>query len=119
MYQQLIAAEFDKFKKDKQDLLRERNSQRPYNQLYYRNFVSSINPTSGAWLLAGMSHPAFILSALDILKNACPEIFNMFMQKYNHNANAFICGIRDGVLNLQQTEGGSPGSPEMSFLQRP
>ena len=38
------------------------------------------------------------------------------MQKYNHNANAFICGMRDGVLNLQQTEGGSPGSPEMSFL---
>ena len=40
----------------------------------------------------------------------------MFMQKYNNNANAFICGMRDGVLNLQQSEGGSPGSPEMSFF---
>ena len=26
------------------------------------------------------------------------------------------CGMRDGVVNLQQSEGGSPGSPEMSFL---
>ena len=60
LYQQLIAAEFDKFKKDKdkdkEDLANKNDSQRPYNQLYYRNFVSSINPTSGAWLLAGMSH---------------------------------------------------------------
>jgi len=54
--------------------------------------------------------------ALDILKNSFPEVFNMFMQKYNNNANAFICGMRDGVLNLQQPEGGSPGSPEMSFF---
>ena len=40
----------------------------------------------------------------------------MFMAKYNNSANAFICGMVDGVLNLQQSEGGSPGSPEMSFL---
>ena len=43
--------------------------------------------------------------ALDILKNACPEIFNMFMQKYNNNANAFISGMRDGIVDLQQSEG--------------
>jgi len=35
LYQQLSDAEFDKFKKDKEDLANERNSQRPYNQLYY------------------------------------------------------------------------------------
>jgi len=38
------------------------------------------------------------------------------MQKYDNNANAFISGMREGVVNLQQSEGGSPGSPEMSFL---
>ena len=38
------------------------------------------------------------------------------MQKYNHNANAFISGMREGIIKLQQCEGGSPGSPEMSFL---
>ena len=54
--------------------------------------------------------------ALDTLKKAFPEVFNMFLQKYNNNANAFISGMREGVLNLQQSEGGSPGSPEMSFL---
>ena len=40
----------------------------------------------------------------------------MFAQKYNNNANAFIAGMREGIVNLQQSEGGSPGSPEMSFL---
>ena len=38
------------------------------------------------------------------------------MQKYDNNANAFISGMREGVVNLQQSEGGSPGSSEMSFL---
>ena len=53
---------------------------------------------------------------LDTLKESFPQVYNMFMVKYNNNANAFVYGLREGVLNLQQTEGGSPGSPEMSFL---
>ena len=54
--------------------------------------------------------------ALDTVKKEFPEVFNMFAQKYNNNANAFISGLREGIVNLQQSEGGSPGSPEMSFL---
>ena len=54
--------------------------------------------------------------ALVTLKKEFPEVFNMFLQKYGNNANAFISGMREGVINLQQSEGGSPGSPEMSFL---
>ena len=71
LYQQLIAAEFDKFKNHKETLANTNDSQRPYNQLYYRNLVSSINPTSGAWLSAGMSHPSFILSSFEFMAAMC------------------------------------------------
>ena len=54
--------------------------------------------------------------ALEILKNSFPEVFNMFMAKYNNSADAFVYGTAEGVLKFQQSEGGSPGSPEMSFL---
>ena len=36
--------------------------------------------------------------------------------KYNNFANAFFFGLAKGVATFVQTEGGSPGSPEMSFL---
>ena len=54
--------------------------------------------------------------ALETLKSSFPEVFNMFMEKYNNSADAFVYGTAQGVLKFQQTEGGSPGSPEMSFL---
>jgi len=88
LYQQLIAAEFDKFKKDKEDLANKSNSQqRPYNQLYYRNFVSLINPTSGAWLLAGMSHPSFILSPFEFMAAMCRRntTTNTSIPQYNRH----------------------------------
>ena len=41
---------------------------------------------------------------------------NFFMDKYNNSANAFFYGLARGVATFVQSEGGSPGSPEMSFL---
>ena len=41
-------------------------------------------------------------------------IFNMF--KCANTTNAFIHEMVEGVLKLQQSERGSPGAPEMSFL---
>ena len=38
------------------------------------------------------------------------------MDKYNNSANAFFFGLAKGVATFKQTEGGAPGSPEMSFL---
>ena len=45
LYQQLIAADFNEFKKEKETLANTSNSERPYNKLYYRNLMSLINPT--------------------------------------------------------------------------
>ena len=39
-----------------------------------------------------------------------------FMDKYNNSSNAFFFGLAKGVATFEQSEGGSPGSPEMSFL---
>ena len=49
LYQQLIAAEFNQFKSLKDNLANTSNSEKLHNKLYYRNLMSSINPTSGAW----------------------------------------------------------------------
>ena len=38
------------------------------------------------------------------------------MDKYDNSANAFFYGLANGVATFVQSEGGSPGSPEMSFL---
>ena len=43
-------------------------------------------------------------------------MFNLFMDKYNNSTNAFFHGLLQGVQRFSQTEGGSPGAPEMSFL---
>ena len=51
--------------------------------------------------------------AMRKLKEVAPQVFNFFMDKHNNSANAFIA---KGVATFVQTEGGSPGSPEMSFL---
>ena len=68
----LIAAKFNKFKKHKEDdIAKASNSERPCNKLYYRNLMSSINPTSGAWLSAGMSHPSFLLSPFEFAAALC------------------------------------------------
>ena len=49
-------------------------------------------------------------------KEECPEFFNIFMDKYNNSADAFFLGLVHGVEKFVQSEGGSPGAPEMSFL---
>ena len=54
--------------------------------------------------------------ALKKLKEVAPQYFNLFMDKYNNVSNAFFFGLAKGVANFVQSEGGSPGSPEMSFL---
>ena len=54
--------------------------------------------------------------AMKKLKTECPEFFNLFMDKYNGSSNAFFFGLAQGVQKFVQTEGGGPGSPEMSFL---
>ena len=46
LYQQQIVAEFDAFKTHKENLANTNDLQRPYNKLYNRNLMSSINPTS-------------------------------------------------------------------------
>ena len=52
------------------------------------------------------------------LKAECPEVFNLFVDKYNNSTNAFFHGLLQGVQRFSQTEdgSGSPGAPEMSFL---
>ena len=50
------------------------------------------------------------------LKEVAPQVFNFFMDKYDNSANAFFYGLAKGVATFVQSEGGSPGSPEMSFL---
>ena len=49
-------------------------------------------------------------------KEECPEFFNLFMDKDNNSADAFFLGLVHGVEKFVQSEGGSPGAPEMSFL---
>ena len=53
--------------------------------------------------------------AMRKLKEVAPQVFNFFMDKYNNSANAFFYGLAKGVATFVQSEGGSPGSPEMSF----
>ena len=55
-------------------------------------------------------------TALKKLKEVAPQYFNLFMDKYNDASNAFFFGLSKGVASFTQAEGGSPGSPEMSFL---
>ena len=50
------------------------------------------------------------------LKAECPERFNLFMDKCNDSSNAFFFGVAQGVQKFVQSEGGGPGSPEMSLL---
>ena len=37
------------------------------------------------------------------------------MDKYNNSADAFFLGLVQGVKRFVQSEGGSPGAPEMRF----
>ena len=50
------------------------------------------------------------------LKEQAPQVFNLFMDKYNNSSGAFFFGLAQGVVRFTQSEGGSPGSPEMNFL---
>ena len=38
------------------------------------------------------------------------------LDKYNNSSKAFFFGLAQGVARFEQHEGGSPGSPEISFL---
>ena len=50
------------------------------------------------------------------LKEEAPQVFNLFLDKYNNSSDAFFFGLAQGVVRFTQSEGGSPGSPEMNFL---
>ena len=65
------------------------NSERLYNRLYCRNLMSSINPTSGAWLLAGMSHPSFRLSPFEFTAALCRRntVVNTSIPTFNSYGN--------------------------------
>ena len=54
--------------------------------------------------------------ALKRLKEVAPQRFNLSMDKRDNASNAFFFGLSKGVASFTQSEGGSPGSPEMSFL---
>ena len=54
--------------------------------------------------------------ALKKLKVTCPEVYNMFLDKYNGHSNVFFNDLIQGVIKMRQEEGGSPGAPEMSLL---
>ena len=54
--------------------------------------------------------------ALKRLKEVAPQRFILSMDKRNNASNAFFFGLSKGVASFTQSEGGSPGSPEMSFL---
>ena len=71
LYKQLTDAEFADFKSQKQALANTANSERPYNRVYYRNLISSINQYSGAWISAGMSDPSFRLSPFEFTAAMC------------------------------------------------
>ena len=48
---------------------------------------------------------------LALLKRVCPEVYNMFLDKHNRSSNAFFNGLVQGVIKMEQDEGGSPGAP--------
>ena len=54
--------------------------------------------------------------ALKKLKRVAPQRFNFFMDKRDNASSAFFFGLARGVASFAQSEGGSLGSPEMSFL---
>ena len=63
LYQQLIVAEFNAFKTQKENLANTNDLQLPYNKLYYRNLMSLINPTSGLrGMVNGGNVTSFVLS---------------------------------------------------------
>ena len=54
--------------------------------------------------------------AMKKLKEEAHQVFNLFVDKYNNSSYAFFFGLAQGVARFTQSEGGSPGSPEMNFL---
>ena len=54
--------------------------------------------------------------AMRKLRTECPEFYNLFLDKYNNSSNAFFFSLAQGVQKFVQSEGGSPGATEMSFL---
>ena len=40
----------------------------------------------------------------------------MLLDQYNGSANVFFNGLVNGVMKMEQSEGGSSGAPEMSFV---
>ena len=109
LYQQLIAAEFNKFKKHKEkDIADANNSERPSKIVYYRNLMSSINPTSGAWLSAGMSHPSFLLSPFEFAAALCRRntIYNTSIPTLNiygsDNPQNYQCSCSGRITTIDR-----------------
>jgi len=107
LYQQLIAAKFNKFKKHKEeDIANAVNSERPCKIVYYRNLMSSINPTSGAWLSAGMSHPSFLLSPFEFAAALCRRntIYNTSIPTLNiygsDNPQNYQCPCSGRIITI-------------------
>ena len=40
------------------------------------------------------------------LKEQAPQVFNLFMDKYNNSSDAFFFGLAQGVVRFKQSEGG-------------
>ena len=54
--------------------------------------------------------------AMKKLKAECPEFYSLFLDKCDSSSNAFFFSLAQGVQKLVQSEGGSPGATETSFL---
>ena len=46
--------------------------------------------------------------AMKKLKEEAPQVFNLFVDKYNNSSDAFFFGLAQGVARFTQSEGGSP-----------
>jgi len=97
IYLQLIVAEFDDFKTHKKVLANTINSQRPYNKVYNSNLISLINPSSGAWLQAGISDPFFRLTPFEFMAAMCRRnsTYNTSIPTFNSHSTS------DNLQNYQ------------------
>ena len=75
-------------------------------RVYYRNLMSSINPTSGAWLSAGMSHPSFLLSPFEFAAALCRRntIYNTSIPTLNRhgtdNPQNYQCPCSGRIITI-------------------
>ena len=65
--------------------------------------MSLINPTSGAWLLAGMSHPSFLLSPFEFMAAMCRRnsTYNTSIPEFNSHGTSEISKITNVYVTVQ------------------